>query len=141
MDSDFSRLYKTERQNAQLSVYFAILGILIASLGLFGLTSFTVEQRTKEIGVRKAMGASNPGIFYLISKEIIMLVCIATVIAWPLIFLAARNWLSNYYYRIDLHAYEFLLGFIIALSIALITISYRTVKSININPAHTLRYE
>ncbi|MBN2775693.1 MAG: ABC transporter permease [Prolixibacteraceae bacterium] len=141
MDIDFSNMYKVERQNAQLSVLFAILGIFIAALGLFGLTSFTIEQRTKEVGVRKAMGASGSSIFYLISKEIIILVCIATAIAWPLIYFVARNWLQNYYYRISLHIYEFILGFVIAIFIAVATISYRTLKSVRINPAHTLRYE
>ena len=141
MDSDFSQMYKVERQNAQLSVLFAILGILIAALGLFGLTSFTIEQRTKEVGVRKAMGASNSSIFYLISKEIIILVCISTVIAWPLIYFVANNWLQNYYYRVDLRILEFVLGFVIAISIALVTISYRTIKSVRVNPALTLRYE
>jgi len=141
MDNDFAQMYKVERQNAQLSVMFAILGIFIAAIGLFGLTSFTIEQRTKEVGVRKAMGASNSAIFYLISKEIIILVCIATVIAWPIIYFAAGNWLQNYYYRINLRVNEFVLGFLIAISIALITISYRTIKSVRANPADTLRYE
>ncbi|HSH20637.1 MAG TPA: FtsX-like permease family protein, partial [Draconibacterium sp.] len=141
MDNDFAQMYKVERQNAQLAVLFAVLGIFIAALGLFGLTSFTIEQRTKEVGVRKAMGASNVSIFYLISKEIMLLVCIATIIAWPIIYFAAYNWLQNYYYRIDMQIAEFVLGFIIAISIALITISYRTVKSVRVNPADTLRYE
>ena len=141
MDTDFAQMYKVERQNAQLSVLFAILGIFIAALGLFGLTSFTIEQRTKEVGVRKAMGASNGSIFYLISKEIILLVCIATLVAWPVIYFVASNWLQNYYYRVNLRIPEFILGFIIAISIALITISYRTVKSVRVNPADTLRYE
>jgi putative ABC transport system permease protein len=141
MDKDFSQMYKAERQNAQLSVLFAILGIFIAALGLFGLTSFTIEQRTKEVGVRKSMGASNSSIFYLISKEIIVLVCVATLVAWPVIYFVAKNWLKNYYYRIDLQIWEFVLGFVIAMSIAIITISYRTLKSVSVNPADTLRYE
>ncbi len=141
MNEDYSRMYNTEKQNAELSVLFAILGIFIAALGLFGLTSFTIEQRTKEVGVRKALGASGASIFYLISKEIVILVCIATAVAWPIIFYFARNWLHNYYYRIHLQAYEFILGFVIALFIALITISYKTLKSVKINPANTLRYE
>lgn len=141
MNDDFSRMYKTERQNAELSVFFAILGIFIAALGLFGLTSFTIEQRTKEVGVRKALGASGSSIFYLISKEIVLLVCISTAVAWPLIYLVARNWLHNYYYRIYLQIYEFILGFLIALIIALATISYKTLKSVRINPADTLRHE
>ncbi len=141
MDKDFNQMYRTERQNAQLSVLFAILGIFIAALGLFGLTSFTIEQRTKEVGVRKSLGASDGSIFYLISKEIILMVCIATVIAWPLIYFGANSWLQNYYYRINLSVFEFILGFVIAISIALLTISYRTLQSVRTNPALTLRYE
>ena len=141
IDSDFSRMYKTEQQNAKLSVIFAILGIFIAAVGLFGLTSFTIEQRTKEVGVRKALGASGMSIFYLISREIVVLVCIATLIAWPLIYFIAKNWLNNYYYRINLQVFEFVIGFVLAISIALITISYKTIKSVKINTANTLRYE
>ncbi len=141
MDKDFNEMYKSESQNASLSVLFAILGIFIAALGLFGLTSFTIEQRTKEVGVRKALGASNGSIFYLISKEIILLVCVATLIAWPLIYFAANNWLQNYYYRIKPGVLEFILGFVIAIAIALLTISYRTMQSVRTNPALTLRYE
>ena len=141
MNDDFSHMYKAERQNAELSVVFAILGIFIAALGLFGLTSFTIEQRTKEVGVRKALGASGVSIFYLISKEIVILVCVATAIAWPLIYFIAKNWLNNYYYRIHLHLFEFIIGFTAAIFIALATISYKTVKSVQINPANTLRYE
>ena len=141
MKDDFEQMYSTEKQNAELSVLFAILGIFIAALGLFGLTSFTIEQRTKEVGVRKALGASGANIFYLISKEIVILVCIATAVAWPLIYFVAKNWLHNYYYRIHLQLFEFFTGFIIALVIALVTISYKTLQSVRINPANTLRYE
>jgi putative ABC transport system permease protein len=141
MDEDFAHMYKAERQNAKLSVVFAILGIFIAALGLFGLTSFTIEQRTKEVGVRKALGASGYSIFYLISKEIIILVCVATLIASPLVYWVATNWLHNYYYRIHLGVLEFIVGFIAAISIALLTISYKTLQTLRINPAHTLRYE
>lgn len=141
MSDDFGHMYKTEQQNAKLAVVFAILGIFIAALGLFGLTSFTIEQRTKEVGVRKALGATGFNIFYIISKEIIILVCVATLIAWPLIYFVAQNWLHNYYYRIHLQVFEFFIGFVIAIMIALLTISYKTLKSLRINPANTLRYE
>ncbi|NVO10883.1 MAG: ABC transporter permease [Bacteroidales bacterium] len=141
MDKDFERLYREEKQSATLSVLFTFLTILIASLGLFGLTSFTIEQRTKEMGVRKAMGATVSSLFFLISKEIIVLVSISTLIAWPIIYFISKNWLQNYYYRIDLPIFDFILGFIIAITIALITISYRTVKSAMVNPSESLRYE
>ncbi|MCK5171725.1 MAG: FtsX-like permease family protein, partial [Bacteroidales bacterium] len=141
MDEDLKRLYSEEQQNAKLSIVFTILAIVIASLGLFGLTSFTVEQRTKEIGIRKAMGASVGTIFYIISKEIIILISVATLIAWPAIYFIARNWLQNYHYKITLNVFDFLIGFIIALTIAVITISYRTLKSARLNAAESLRYE
>ncbi|PLX11533.1 MAG: hypothetical protein C0597_14950 [Marinilabiliales bacterium] len=141
MDESLNRLYKEERQNATLSIVFTILAIVIASLGLFGLTSFTVEQRTKEIGIRKAMGASVGRIFYIISKEIIVLVAISTIIAWPIVYFIAKNWLQNYHYKINLNIFDFMIGFVIALSIAIVTISYRTLKSARLNPAESLRYE
>jgi putative ABC transport system permease protein len=141
MDKDFERLYKEEKQSANLAVLFTFLAILIASLGLFGLTSFTVEQRTKEMGVRKAMGATVSSLFVLISKEIVLLVCFATLIAWPIVYFISKNWLQNYSYRINIPLMDFLLGFIIAITIALITISYRTIKSAMVNPSESLRYE
>ena len=141
MDQDFDRMYKEEKQNALLSVIFAIIAILIATLGLFGLTSFTVQQRTKEIGIRRALGASVSNIFYLITKETLILVTISTLIAWPLIYLVAKNWLQNYHYRINLSAFDFAFGFAIAIVIAITTISYRTLKAAGVNPSDSLRYE
>lgn len=141
MDEELRNLYKEEQQNAILSIVFTILGIIIASLGLFGLTSFTTEQRTKEIGIRKAMGASVGNVFYIISKEIVVLVSIATIIAWPIIYYIARNWLQNYEYKIDLSFIYFAIGFIISLAIAILTITYRTLKVARLNPASSLRYE
>jgi len=141
LDEDFARLYKEEKQNAQLAVLFAILAIFIASLGLFGLTSFAVEQRTKEIGIRKTMGASIFSIFMLISKEIIVPVTISAAIAIPVTFYLANSWLQNYFYRINLGVLDFLLGFIAAIVVALATISYRTIKAAKANPVDSLLYE
>lgn len=141
MDQDFEHLYKEERQNAQLAIIFTILGILIASLGLYGLTAFTVQQRTKEIGVRKTFGASVIDIWYLIAKEIMILILISTAIAWPLIYWVADNWLQNYYYRISLRPTDFLIGLFIALFIAMVTISYRILKTALLKPVLSLRYE
>ena len=141
LDESFNQLYKEEARNSKLSIIFTILAILIASLGLFGLTSFTIEQRTKEIGIRKAMGASVGNIFYIISKEILVLVTVATVIAWPVIYYIGKNWLQNYHYKITLTIFDFLIGFIIAFSIAIFTISYKTLKTARVNPAKSLRYE
>jgi putative ABC transport system permease protein len=141
VDEDFEQMYKQEKQNAQLAVIFSILAIFIASLGLFGLTSFTVEQRTKEIGVRKAMGSSITGIYFVISKEVIMLVSISALLAWPVIYYIAGKWLENFYYKINPGAFSFVAGLTIALGIALLTISYRILRAARVNPALSLKYE
>jgi putative ABC transport system permease protein len=141
VDEDFEQMYKQEKQNAQMAVIFSILAIFIAALGLFGLTSFTVEQRTKEIGVRKAMGSSVTGIYLVISREILILVSLSALIAWPLIYYIADKWLENFYYRIHPGLLTFLAGLLIALGIALTTISYRIMKAARVNPAQSLKYE
>ncbi len=141
VDADFEKMYSQEKQNAQMAVIFSILAIFIAGLGLFGLTSFTVEQRTKEIGVRKAMGSSIAGIYYQISKEIFVLVTISAIISWPLIYYIAGNWLENFYYRINLGLFSFIAGLGIALTIALLTISYKVLQAARVNPAQSLKYE
>jgi putative ABC transport system permease protein len=141
MDKDLERLYKEERQNSRLAILFTLLGIIIASLGLYGLTSFTVQQRTKEIGVRKTFGASIANIWNLIAKEILILVTIAAVIAIPLVYFIADNWLQNYQYRISLQVYDFIAGFVIAVIIAILTISYRAIRTARMNPVDALRYE
>ena len=141
VDDDFAQMYIQEKQNAHMAVIFSILAIFIAALGLFGLTSFTVEQRTKEIGVRKAMGSSVAGIYIAISKEVIILISISALIAWPVIYYIAGKWLENFYYRISLGAISFIAGLTIALGIAVLTISYRILRAANINPAQSLKYE
>ncbi len=120
---------------------FSLLAIFIAALGLFGLTSYTVEQKTKEIGVRKAMGSSITGIYIEISREIVLLVSVSALVAWPVIYYYAGKWLENFYYKINLGFFSFILGLMIALGIALITTSYRVIKAARINPAQSLKYE
>jgi putative ABC transport system permease protein len=141
VDEDFEGMYVQEKQNAQMAVIFSILAIFIAALGLFGLTSFTVEQRTKEIGVRKAMGSSITGIYLEISKEVMILVSISAVIAWPLIYFIAEKWLENFYFRTEFGVAIFLAGIAVALGIALLTISYRILRAARVNPAQSLKYE
>ena len=141
LDADFEKMYSQEKQSAQMAMIFSLLAIFIAALGLFGLTSYTVEQRTKEIGVRKAMGSSIAGIYVEISKEIVVLVSISALIAWPVIYFYAGKWLENFYYKINLSIFSFIAGLVIALSIALITISYRVIKAARVNPAQSLKYE
>ncbi len=141
MDQALERMYVEESRNAALSMLFTVLAIIIASLGLFGLTSYNVSQRTKEISIRKTFGASVLDIWRLISKEVLLLIIISTAIAWPLIFWVASNWLQNYHYRINLNLIDFLSGLLTAVLIALATISYRTVRAAMINPATNLKYE
>ena len=141
LDEDFEKMYIQEKQNAQMAVIFSILAIFIAALGLFGLTSFTVEQRTKEIGVRKAMGSSIGGIYVEISKEIVILVSISALIAWPVMYYWSGKWLENFYFRISPGLFSFASGLIIAIGIALLTISYRIMKAARVNPAQSLKYE
>jgi putative ABC transport system permease protein len=118
-----------------------VLAIFIAALGLFGLTSFTVEQKTKEIGVRKAMGSSVTGIYGVISKEVIILVSISALIAWPIVYFVGSKWLESFYYRLPLSALSFIAGLAFALGIAILTISYRILRAATINPAKSLKYE
>ena len=134
-------MYIQEKQNAQMAVIFSILAIFIAALGLFGLTSFTIEQRTKEIGVRKAMGSSVAGIYLVISREIVTLVSLSAIIAWPVIYYVSDKWLENFHYRIEAGVFTFIAGLAIALGIAVLTISYRIMKAARVNPASSLKYE
>jgi putative ABC transport system permease protein len=141
LDADFELMYKQEEQNAQMAVIFSILAIFIAALGLFGLTSFTVEQRTKEIGVRKAMGSSVAGIYVVISREVVILVSVSALIAWPVVYYWAGKWLQNFYYKINLGFFTLAVGLAIALGIAVLTISYRILRAAQVNPAQSLKYE
>lgn len=141
MDQHVDRMYREEKQNGQLSVLFAIIGIIIAALGLYGLTSFAIAQRTKEIGIRKTYGASVGRIWFLFAREIIILVGISAMIAVPLIWWVADGWLQNYHYRVNIQVFDFLYGFLLAIFIALATISYRTIQTARANPTRSLRYE
>jgi putative ABC transport system permease protein len=141
MDDIMRQLYIRERQNALIAVISAILAIFVAILGLYGLTSFSVENRTKEIGIRKVMGSSITGICYLITKKTLILITISSFISFPFIYYASGKWLENFYYRIDPGIITFLGGLIITMLIALLTVSYRTFKAAKVNPARSLRYE
>jgi putative ABC transport system permease protein len=141
IDEDFEQMYNQEKQNAHMAVIFSLLAILIAALGLFGLTSFTVEQRTREIGLRKAMGATLTEIYIVISKEVIILVSVSALIAWPIIYYIAGKWLENFYYRMNPGVISFVAGLSIVLGIAILTISYRILRAARVNPAQSLKYE
>jgi len=141
MEDLVREMYREERQNGQLSVLFALVGIVIAAMGLYGLTAYSIAQRTKEIGIRKTYGASVGNIWSLFAREIVILVFIASLIAVPLTWWVADNWLQNYAFRINVQVLDFLYGLLIAVLIALATISYRTIRSARMNPTVSLRYE
>jgi putative ABC transport system permease protein len=141
MDDDFATRYAEEERTRTIFTIFAILAIFIAALGLLGMAAFTAEQRTKEIGVRKVMGASISRIVVLMSRETIILVGIATVIACPIAFYFTRNWLTDFHFRIELGVLPFILAFLFALILALVTVSFQTISAATKNPADALRHE
>ena len=141
LDQDYARLYHREQQMSHVFQIFSGLAIVIACLGLFGLAAFTTQQRTKEIGIRKILGASVSGIVCLLSKDFLKLVLIANLIAWPIAYYAMNQWLQSFAYRINLSIGTFILSGLIALLIALLTVSYQAIKAARANPVEALRYE
>jgi putative ABC transport system permease protein len=141
LDESFDRKYKAEEKLNKIFTYFTILAIFIACLGLFGLASFTAEQRTKEIGIRKALGAKISGIILLLSKESTQWVLLANIIAWPIAYVAMNRWLQNFAYRINISLGIFILAALSALIIALLTVGYQAIKAARANPVDSLRYE
>ena len=141
LDADFGRAYEKDRRLGMIFGYFAALAIFIACLGLFGLASFITEQRTKEIGVRKVLGASVGGIVVLLSKEFTKLVGIAFIVAAPLAYFAMDRWLSAFAYQVDLAWWIFLGAGVTALAIAWLTVSYQSIRAALTNPVEALRYE
>lgn len=141
VDEDFDRAYTNIERMGRLANSFTFIAIFIASLGLFGLASFTSEQRSKEIGVRKVLGASIPGIVFLFSKEFTRWVLIANIIAWPVAYLSMNQWLQNFAYRITISWWMFVLAGMLALVIAFLTVSYQSIKAALANPIESLRYE
>ena len=141
VDEDLDRQYRGWQQLSDLLKYFAFLAIFIACLGLFGLALFTAEQRTKEIGVRKVLGASLANLLFLLSKEFTKWVILANVIAWPVAYFVMNNWLQGFAYRTSLAWWIFVSSGVLALVIAIITVSYQCIRAALINPAEALKYE
>ncbi|MBN1224449.1 MAG: ABC transporter permease [Candidatus Aminicenantes bacterium] len=141
VDDQFDALYRTEERIGQLFGYFTALAIIIGCLGLFGLTSFIAEQRTKEIGIRKVLGASSPGIVVMLVREFAKWVLLAVAIAWPVGYFVMRTWLQNFAYRTSLGIDTFVLAAILALAVALLTVSYQTIRVALTNPSDSLKYE
>ena len=141
MDESFAEMYKAEQRAGKIALIFSVLAILIACLGLFGLATFIAEQRTKELGIRKVLGASVNSIVQLLSKDFVRLVLIAFLIASPIAWWAMNKWLQDFAYRISLTWWIFLLAGLLALLIALITVSFQAVKAALANPVKNLRAE
>jgi putative ABC transport system permease protein len=141
LDDSFDNQYRREERLKNITFYFSFLAIFIGCLGLFGMASFTAEQRTKEIGIRKVLGASVPGIIRLLAKEFLILVAVANLIAWPVAYFAMNRWLQSFAYRTGINPLIFVLSAVLALSIALFTVSYQAIRAALSNPVDSLRYE
>ena len=141
MDADFNKLYTSEQQTGKLFITFAIFAIFIGCLGLFGLVSYAAEQRTKEIGVRKVLGASVGGIVAMLSKDFAKLVLIAAVIAFPIAWWSMNQWLQSFAYRTHISWWIFVIAGLAAFLIALITVSLQAIKAALANPVKSLRSE
>jgi putative ABC transport system permease protein len=141
LSENYRQLYEAEQKQNQLFTIFSGLAIFIACLGLFGLATFNTLQRVKEIGIRKVLGASVPSILGLLSKEIILLIVAANLVAWPVAWYLMSNWLQAFAYHISISLVTFLLAAVLAVLIALLTVSAQTIKAALSNPANTLRYE
>ena len=141
LDVDFDNLYRTEQRMSKIFSYFSLLAILISCLGLIGLSLFMTELRTKEIGIRKVNGAKSLEIFSLLSKEYIVWVLISILIASPVAWYAMHRWLENFAYKTELSWWIFALTGLLALGIALLTVSWQSLKAATRNPVEALRYE
>jgi putative ABC transport system permease protein len=141
IDDQFDKLFKTETLTGKLAGVFAVLAVFISCLGLFGLAAYTAERRTKEIGIRKVLGASSRRLAGLLSKDFLQLVVISCLIAFPLAWWMMNNWLDNYAYRIKINWMIFLVAGLLAIAIALITVSFQAIKAALANPVESLRSE
>jgi putative ABC transport system permease protein len=141
LDSDYDALYHNEERTGRIFSVFASLAIGIGCLGLLGLASFAAEQKTREIGIRRVLGASTGGIMILLSRDLLRWVALANLVAWPIAFFVMNNWLQNFSYRIGLSWFFFVLAGLITLFIAWFSTSFQSIKAAIANPVDSLRYE
>jgi ABC-type antimicrobial peptide transport system permease subunit len=141
LEDSFNNLYKQDRQSSYLLFVFAVIAVIVSALGLFGLAAFEAEQRRKEIGIRKVLGASVTSITSLLSKDFLKLVCIAILAASPIAWWAMNQWIQNFAYRINLGFWIFVFAGLIAIVIALITVSFQAIRAALMNPVKSLRTE
>ncbi len=141
LDSNFNQIYRSEERIGKIFNIFTMIGLFITCLGLLGLVSFLTEKRFKEIGIRKVLGASVSSIVVLLGTEFVKWVLIATLISWPIAYYAMNKWLQNFAYRINIGLGIFIVSGVVALMIALLTVSYQIIKAATANPVDSLRYE
>jgi len=141
VDEEFDMYYNFERRQGQLFTYCSILAIFISCMGIFGLASFTAEKRTKEIGIRKVLGASVSGIVVLLSREFVKWVLVANIIGWPIAYFVMNRWLQSFAYRVNIGVWIFVFSAFLVLIIALLTVSYQSIKTALADPINSLRYE
>jgi putative ABC transport system permease protein len=141
LDEEYDKMYRAEERMGKIFNYFAFLAIFISCLGLFGLASFTTEQRTKEIGIRKVLGSTVSGIVLLLSKEFARWVVVANLVAWPFAYYLMNGWLRGFAYKTGIGIWIFVLSGAIALAVALVTVSYQAIKTAVTNPVKALKYE
>jgi len=141
LDDEFNRQYASDQRRGDVYKHFTFLAIFISCLGLFGMASFTAEQRTKEIGIRKVLGASVPNIIVLISRDFVTLLLVSNVIAWPVAYYLMDKLLNNYAYRTSIAVWVFIVSGMMAIFIALLTVCLRIVRVAHSNPVDSLRYE
>ncbi len=141
LDEEFDQMYRAESRMGKVFKYFALLAIIISCLGLFGLASYIAEQRTKEIGIRKVLGSSNLKIFLLMNRSFVSWVLLANAIAWPVSWIFMKRWLENYAYKTNFSWWIFIVAGLISILIAVLTVTYQSIKAATTNPADTLKYE
>lgn len=141
MDDRFAAMYQSEQRVGKIFGMFATLAVLIGCLGLFGLAAFTAEQRTKEIGIRKVLGATAPGIVRLLIREFLILIAVANVIAWPVAYFVMNRWLRDFAYRTSMGVWIFIVAGVLTLFIAMLTVIFQATKAALMNPIDSLRYE
>jgi len=141
LDESFDNQYRTEERLSRLFSNFSLLAIFIACLGLFGMACFSAEHRTKEIGIRKVLGASTSGLVVMLTKDLTKLFFITNLVAWPVVYFASRIWLQNFAYRTHVGLGIFIFSAILVLIVSLGTISYQAIKAAMTDPVDSLRYE
>jgi putative ABC transport system permease protein len=141
MDESFNEMYKSEKNIGLTALAASLFAVFVACLGLFGLSSFMAQQKTKEIGIRKTLGASIYSILVLLLKDFLKWIVLANIIAWPVSYYFMNKWLQDYVYRISISWWIFIISFLMALLIALLTVSFQAIKAAIANPIEALRYE